>query len=173
MKSILNAEVDNLMEKNKMEKRFLKGLLIGNLLILLPVLFRKPPIKDWIFVYLYNAVTNGLIDMLLTSYKVIRYPVRFLPNLFNIHILFDFLIYPTFTVCYNQLTKKDKPFVVLYKLILFTIPFLFIEIWAERKTKLIKWKKGWKWYHTYFSIILKSLLTRSIIEALRKMKFLR
>jgi len=160
------------MEKNKMEKRFLRGLLIGNLLILLPILYRKPPIRDWIIVYVYNAITNGLLDMPLTHHKVIRYPVRFLPKKFKIHILFDFLIYPTFTVFYNQLTKKDKPFVVIYKLVLFTIPPFFIELWAERKTKLIEWKEGWRWYHTYFSIILKSLLTRLVIEALRKLKFL-
>ncbi|MER2058370.1 MAG: CBO0543 family protein [Niallia sp.] len=160
------------MEKNKMEKRFLKGLLIVNLLILLPILYRKPPIRDWIIVFVYNAITNGLVDMILTSRKVIRYPVRFLPKIFKIHILFDFLIYPTFTVFYNQLTKRDKPFAVLYKLILFTIPFYFIELWAERKTKLIEWKKDWKWYYSFLSIIFKSLITRLVIEVLRKMNFL-
>lgn len=160
------------MEKNKMEKRFLKGLLILNLLILLPILYRKPPIRDWIIVFVYNGITNGIVDMILTSRKVIRYPVRFLPKKFRIHILFDFLIYPTFTVFYNQLTKRDKPFAVFYKLILFTIPFYFIELWAERKTKLIEWKKGWRWYYSFLSIILKSLLTRLVIETLRKLNFL-
>ncbi|WP_400246209.1 CBO0543 family protein [Niallia sp. JL1B1071] len=160
------------MEKNKMEKRFLRGLFIGNLLILLPILYRKPPIRDWIIVFVYNAITNGLLDMLLTSHKVIRYPVRFLPKKFKIHILFDFLIYPTFTVFYNELTKRDKLFAVFYKLILFTIPFYIIELWAERKTKLIKWKKGWKWYYSFLGIILKSLITRLVIEVLRKMNFL-
>lgn len=160
------------MKKNKMEKQLLKGLLIVNLLILLPILYRKPPIRDWIIVFVYNAITNGLVDMILTSHKVIRYPVRFLPKKFKIHILFDFLIYPTFTVFYNQLTKRDKPFAVLYKLILFTIPFYFIELWAERKTKLIEWKKDWKWYYSFLSIIFKSLITRLVIEVLRKMNFL-
>ncbi|MCM3362412.1 CBO0543 family protein [Niallia sp. MER TA 168] len=155
-----------------MEKRFLKGLLILNLLILLPILYRKPPIRDWIIVFVYNGITNGIVDMILTSRKVIRYPVRFLPKKFRIHILFDFLIYPTFTVFYNQLTKRDKPFAVFYKLILFTIPFYFIELWAERKTKLIEWKKGWRWYYSFLSIILKSLLTRLVIETLRKLNFL-
>lgn len=161
-----------LMEKNKMEKRFLNGLLIGNLLILLPILYRKPPIRDWIIVFVYNAITNGLLDMLLTSHKVIRYPVRFLLTIFNIHILFDFLIYPTFTVFYNQLTKRDKPFAIFYKLIFFTLPFFIIELWAENKTKLIEWNKWWKWYYSFLSIILKSLITRFVIEMLRKKNFL-
>jgi hypothetical protein len=58
---------------------------------------------------------------------------------------------------------KDKPFASFYKLFYFTIPMFFVEFWAVRKTDLIKWNKGWKWYHTFISITIKSLCTRLFI----------
>ncbi len=27
---------------------------------------------------------------------------------------------------------------------------LLIELWADKKTSLIRWNKGWYWYHTFF-----------------------
>ncbi|MFP3727614.1 CBO0543 family protein [Priestia filamentosa] len=156
------------MKGNKSDKRFLRVLCILNLVFLIPIILRKPPIKDWIVVYLFNAVTNGIIDKLLTSYNIVKYPVRFVPKIFNIHILFDFLLYPTFTILYNQVTMKDKPFAIFYKLLFLITPAFLIEVWAVSKTHLIKWKKGWNWYHTFISIMFKSLLTRSFIGIIRK-----
>nr|WP_208379619.1 CBO0543 family protein [Alkalibacillus almallahensis] len=142
-------------------------LTIGGLLILL---FRKPPIKNWLLVYLFNAVTNTIIDNFLVSHKILRYPVRFFPKVFKTHILFDFLMYPTFDILYNQITEKDKLFSIVYKLIYFVVPMLFIEIWAVKKTNLIEWKKWWKWYHTFLGYIFKSLVTRSVLGLANKIE---
>ena len=156
------------MKGKKFNENFLRWSLVINLLLVLPIICRKPPIKDWLVVYLFNAVTNSIIDNVLSTYKIVHYPVRFLPKIFKTHILFDFLLYPTMTVMFNQMTRKDKPFVIFYKLLLFTIPMLAVEFWAVRKTKLIEWKKGWKWYHTIISVTLKSLFTRLFIGVVRK-----
>ena len=156
------------MKGNTFNKLFLRVLFILNLVFLIPIILRKPPIKDWIVVYLFNAVTNGIIDKLLTSYNIVKYPVRFVPKIFNIHILFDFLLYPTFTILYNQVTMKDKPFAIFYKLLFLITPAFLVEVWAVSKTHLIKWKKGWNWYHTFISIMFKSLVTRSFIGIIRK-----
>jgi hypothetical protein len=153
--------------KKNFDRNFLRVILITNLLGIIPLILRKPPIKDWLLVYIYNAATNGIVDKILTTYKVVEYPSRFLPKLFRTHILFDYLIYPTFTVLYNQMTIKDKPFAIIYKLILITFPAFWVELWAVKKTNLIKWNKGWKWYHTFGSVIIKSLITRSFIGAVR------
>ncbi|WP_305954791.1 hypothetical protein [Priestia megaterium] len=51
-------------------------------------------------------------------------------------------MYPTFTVFYNQMTAKDKPFAIFYKLLSLIIPLFLIECWAEKKTGLTRWKKG-------------------------------
>ncbi|OLO37955.1 hypothetical protein BTR23_12395 [Alkalihalophilus pseudofirmus] len=136
----------------------------------LPITLRKPPIKDWILVYLYNAVTNVIIDKILTTLNVVKYPVRLFSKFFDISIVFDLFVYPFITILYNQLTYKDKPFAIVYKIFLFAFPMLIFELWLEKKTSLIKWKKGWNWYHTFFSIILKSLFTRMIIGTIRKVE---
>ena len=156
------------MKGHKFEKQFLRILFILNVGLLVPILFRKPPIKDWLLVYLFNAFTNSIIDHFLTSHNIVTYPVRFLRKTTKIHVLFDLLLYPTFTVLYNQMTEKDKPLSTFYKLVSLVIPLFFIEFWAVRRTDLIKWKKGWNWYYTLGSIILKSLVTRSLIEIVRK-----
>lgn len=155
------------MKGNKFDKTFLWAVFIINLIILPLIVFRKPPIKDWLLVYLYNAVTNGIADRILSYYKIVKYPVRFLPKLFKGHILFDYLIYPTLTVLYNQITMKDRPFAIFYKVFYFTTPMFLIEYWAVRKTGLIKWNKGWEWYHTFISVCIKSLITRSFIGVVR------
>lgn len=155
------------MKGRKFDKNFLRVSLIINLIVLLPIIFRKPPIKDWLLVYLFNAVTNSIADNFLSAYKIVKYPVRFFPKVFKTHILFDFLIYPTFTILYNQATSKDRPFAIFYKLFFFTIPMFLVELWAVKKTGLIKWNKGWKWYHTLISVTIKSLTTRLLIGVVR------
>lgn len=147
-------------------------LLLQCLLILgfslLPFFLRKPPIKDWLLVFLWNAVTNGIIDKLIVSYKTVKYPVRLLPDMFKTNILFDFLLYPIITIAYNQLTIKDKTLGIFIKVFYFTIPMILIELWAERKTGLIKFQRAWKWYHSFISLSIKSLLTRLWIGWVRK-----
>ncbi|OIJ12033.1 hypothetical protein BKP35_11120 [Anaerobacillus arseniciselenatis] len=156
------------MKGNKYDKLFLRTATVLTLLSLMILLFRKPPIKDWVIVYLFNAVTNGIIDNFMTSYKIVKYPVRFFPKVFKTHILFDFLVYPTLTILYNQVTEKDNYVAIFYKLLYFTVPMFFIECWAVKKTNLIKWEKGWEWYHTFVSVTIKSLVTRFIIGIIRK-----
>jgi hypothetical protein len=156
------------MKRHKLEKLFLRVLLILNIGFLVPILFRKPPIKDWLLVYLFNTLTNVIIDHFLSSHHIVTYPVRFLKKTTKIHVLFDLLLYPTFTVFYNQMTAKDKPFAIFYKLLSLIIPLFLIECWAEKKTGLIRWKKGWNWYHTLGGIMFKSLATRLFIGIVRK-----
>lgn len=157
------------MNSNKFERFLLLGVLIINLIALIPIVTRKKPIKDWIFIYLYNAVTNVLIDKILSKHNILKYPVRFFPKSLKIQILFDFLTYPTLMILYNQMTFKDKPLPVALKVLYFTIPMTFIEYVAVKKTELIKWDKGWNLYHTFIAITLQSLHTRLIIGIIRSL----
>lgn len=154
------------MKSKKNEKKFLFVLLIFSIGIL-PVLFKRPPKKDWLFVFSFNAITNVILDKWVTK-KFISYPTRLLPNIFNIHILYDALIYPVFSVIYNQLTSKDNSIAIVSKLLFFSIPLTIFEFWAERKTGLIKWRNGWQWYHTFLSVSLKSLFTRGLVSIFRR-----
>ncbi|SDI28964.1 CBO0543 family protein [Alteribacillus bidgolensis] len=154
-------------KNNKRDELFLGGLLVLGLGIL-PFIFRKPPIKDWLLVYLWNAVTNIIIDHCIVSADIVRYPIRLLPKTFKSNVLFDFLLYPAMTIAYNQKTKDDKFITSLFKLLIYIVPMTIIEELAEKKTKLITFKKGWKWYHSFFSLYIKSLLDRLWIKWVRR-----
>lgn len=157
------------MKGNKVEKLLLRGSLIFSLISLLILLSRKRrSIKDWLLSYLFNGITNGIIDNVLASYKVLQYPVRYIPKVFKSSVLFDFLVYPTFTVFFNQWTDKDKPKTILLKLLAFTVPTTFLEYLIEKKTNLLKWNKWWKWYHTMAFTTFKSLGTKGVVELVRK-----
>lgn len=158
------------MQGNKTADRFiLRGLLVLGTGLLVMVL-RKPPIKEWLMVFLLNAVTNGLLDKVIVSINKLKYPTRLLPKIFKTNILFDYLLYPTLTIVYNQATANDKPFKAFLKLFYLTLPVIFIELWAERKTGLIKFQKGWKWYHSFIGLTLKSLTTRLWIQWIRRIE---
>lgn len=116
-----------IIKTKKLDRNILLLLTIINIILLKPIFSRKPPMKDWILVFMFNAVTNVVIDNIVSKYKIVEYPHRILPKLFDINLLFDLLIYPNITVLYNQITFKDKPFAIFYKLFFFTIPMLLIE----------------------------------------------
>lgn len=145
--------------RKETEKLFLRSLLFISV-ALWPQLFRKKPRQHWILLYCYNAITNVILDKILVERGKVRYPTRLLPNLFKIHILFDAILYPTATVIYNQWTKRDQIGAILSKLLVFSVPLTLIEIIADKYTGLIKWGNGWKWYHSFISVYMKSLTTR-------------
>ncbi|WP_271751788.1 CBO0543 family protein [Cohnella sp. JJ-181] len=154
------------MGSKKNEKKFLYGILMITLGVLLFIMKRQPR-KDWFFAYGFNAITNIAIDKWVTG-KYISYPTRLFSKIFKIHVLYDTVLYPTATVIYNQMTSKDRLPAIVYKVFLFTVPLTLFEFWAERKTGLIKWLNGWTWYHTFLSVSLKSLITRGSVTIYRK-----
>ncbi|KAB7673052.1 CBO0543 family protein [Bacillus sp. B1-b2] len=157
------------MKKYNKDRLYLQIITIISFITLLFTIFRKPPLKDWIIVYLANTISNVILDKILVKLKIVEYPYRFFPKYFRIHIIFDYLIYPTFTVIFNQMTLHDRVSKIISKLILISSPFFLIEYWAEKYTNLISWKRGWRMYHTVGSVIFTSLFTRMIIAVIRKM----
>lgn len=142
-------------------------LLLG--LFALPVAFKRKPIKDWLIVYFMTAFSSVLLDIILVKRKLLSYPVRLFPKIFKVHIVFDLFLCPVVSVFYNQITYKEKSFHRLVgKLFLFTIPQLIIEVLTGRYLKMVKWHKGWKWYHTFISMNIKYLSIRMFIELIRK-----
>lgn len=56
-------------------------------------LFRKPPIKDWLIVFLLKSYIASLLDNIVVKKGFIKYPVRTF-KLFDISVLFSYLIFP-------------------------------------------------------------------------------
>ncbi|WP_416148562.1 CBO0543 family protein [Salipaludibacillus sp. HK11] len=157
------------MRKKTLQNNTLRFWLVLSLIIL-SFSLKKRNKKEWLLIYLLNAVSNGFIDMIIVKNHIVKFPIRLLPKIFNINILFDFFVYPTITVVYNQMSYYDKPLTSLYKLLFVSIPMLLIEYWLEAKTDLIEWRRGWKWYHTYTSIVIKSLLERLLVGKIREVR---
>ncbi|TXC86043.1 hypothetical protein FS935_18510 [Metabacillus litoralis] len=137
-------------------------------LFLLPFAIVKRRVKDWIIVYLVSIIGNSLSDRYLVSKGYLKYKIRPFPRYFIIHLPFDFVHYPLSLLYYNQWTLNSKPIGFILKLLPFVIPQVLIETFAAKKTDLITWKKGWTWYHSFISLVIKLLLCRSIISIIRR-----
>ena len=135
-------------------------------LVLLPFAIVKRSFKDWVIVYLVSIIGNYFADSYLVSKGYIKYKNKLFKNV-KIHLPFDYIHYPLLLLYYNQWTLNSRPIGIFLKAIILITPQLILETLAERKTKLIRWKKGWSWYHSFLSMILKLLLCRSIIAIIR------
>ncbi|MED4219550.1 hypothetical protein P4671_26615 [Priestia megaterium] len=150
------------MKRKKKDRLFLKCItviFVGSL----PFILKKTPIKDLLLVLFMNGYTNAIVDRFLVNRQILEYPVRFIPKEFKSNVLFDFLCLPTVSLWLYHLTKNDNPFKIVYKIVLTISSLFLVELWAEKNTKLIKWKKGWKWYHSLISLNLRVLFSRSVI----------
>ncbi|WP_180994166.1 CBO0543 family protein [Bacillus sp. Marseille-P3661] len=135
-------------------------------IVLLPFAIVKRSFKDWIIVYLVSILGNFFSDTYLVSKGYLKYRKKPFPR-FKIHLPFDFVHYPLMLLYYNQWTLNSNPAGIFLKLFPFVIPQTILETIAAKKTKLITWKKGWTWYHSFISLMLKLLICRSIIAMIR------
>lgn len=135
-------------------------------LVLLPFAIVKRSFKDWVIVYLVSVIGNYGADKYLVSKGYLKYKKKPF-NKFQIHLPFDYIHYPLMLLYYNQWTLNSNPLGVFLKIFPFVIPQIIIETVAAKKTNLIKWKKGWTWYHSLISVVLKLLLCRGIISIIR------
>lgn len=148
------------------DKNILRFFLLSGL-SLLPFLFKRKPIKDWILVFFIKAFYSVFFDTIVVRKKKVSYPVRLLPKLFDINILYDLVLFPVACVLYNQISFHSKTLKAILQVFLFSIPMTITEVWAEKKTRLIKYHKGWSWYITFISLTLSFWLVRVIMVFIR------
>ncbi|MDA8333732.1 MAG: hypothetical protein M0Z41_01895 [Peptococcaceae bacterium] len=148
------------------ERTILRNTLFLGLAVL-PLLLRKPPVKMWSLMYVANGVSSDIINRFLVKSGRLEYPVRLAPKLFANSVLYDYVICPLISVIYCQTTYNTKPGIIILLGALFAIPQIVIEYLAERKTKLIKYKNGWTWVHSYLGIVAVKLAMRAFIEIIR------
>ena len=149
--------------RNKLERRFLKYttiIFLGSL----PLVLKKVNIKDSLLILFMNGYTNAIVDRFLVNRNILKYPVRFIPKDFKSNFVFNYLYLPIVSLWLYQLTKNDKPFKIIIKIVSTVSSLFLFELWAEKNTKLIKWKKGWKWYYSLISLNVRTLFSRLIIE---------
>jgi hypothetical protein len=163
--------VTNLNKKGEIvlrDNKILKYLTYIGILCL-PILFRKQPVKDWVLVYAIKAFYSGFVDSVLVANKKVYYPVRALPKIFNIHIIFDLLLFPIACVFYNQVTYRSNIKETIPKVFLFSIPITIIETVAEKHTNLIKYKNNWNWFCSFLTLTFTFWLVRGTMGVIRKL----
>lgn len=134
---------------------------------LTPILLRKPSIMQWSVIYLINAATSHIMNRSLIEKNRLSYPIRLAPKIFKINIVYDYFICPLISILYCQSSYNSKLISTIIQGFLFAIPQVVVECLAERKTKLIKYKNGWTWAHSYFGIIAIKFLFRGLLELLK------
>lgn len=130
-------------------------------------LIRKPSIKDWVIAFLLKSYIASILDVLTVKKEYVKYPVN-LFKIFDISVMFSYLLFPITCVYFNQVTNNSKIPDILRKTLYFSIPMTIAENWLEKNTKLVKYKKSWDWRHSFLSISSTFLLVRFLMYIMRK-----
>lgn len=154
------------MKKQSAEKNILWFLLIFGIISLIKI-NRKQPVKDWTIIFLLHGFLSSIFDTIVVKKGYVKYPVTLLKSV-NISFGFDFLLFPIVCMYYNQVTKSSNILVILIKTLCFSIPMAVIEHFLEKYTDLIKFKKGWTSFTSFWTLSITFLISRLIIAFVRK-----
>ncbi|WP_426895877.1 CBO0543 family protein [Rossellomorea vietnamensis] len=151
--------------KKRNEKRILLFLLGFGLLSFMNIL-RKPPIKDWLIIFLVKGYISSILDKFVVKKGYIKYPLKLI-KIFDTSFIFDYLLFPITCVYYNLATYQKNFKTILIRVLYFSVPMTMVEQWLERKTNLIEYRKGWSWVFTFISLNITFLMVRGIISLVR------
>ncbi|WNB91540.1 CBO0543 family protein [Bacillus sp. NEB1478] len=152
--------------KKQMEINILRSLFVISLVLFIN-LIRKPPIKDWLIIFLLKSYISSFLDTLLVKLGYLKYPVN-LFKIFDISVLFSYLIFPVTCIYFNQMTQNSNIIGTFVKSLLFSAPSTIVEYLIERKTNLIKYKKSWTPIHSFASITATFLFVRLLMILINK-----
>lgn len=152
---------------NRFEKRVLRILFVFGIVTFIN-LVRKPPLKDWVIIFLLKSYIASILDNVLVKKGYLKYPVNLFKT-FDISVLFSYLLFPVSCIYFNQLTRKSSNLGIIIKALLFSAPSALAEDWIEKNTKLISYKKSWTSIHSFFSIATTFLMVRYLMGVVRKL----
>lgn len=131
-------------------------------------LLRKPPLKDWLMIFLLKGYMASILDNILVKRGYLKYPVTLFKT-FDISVLFSYVIFPVTCIYFNQVTKNSGLISIIFKSIFFSLPSALAEHWIEKKTDLIRYKRSWTSVHSFASIASTFLAVRFLMGGIRKL----
>jgi hypothetical protein len=139
------------------------------LIAFFPLIRNRPSKKmnEWLIVFFLKSYIASILDTIISKKGYIVYPVN-LFKIFDISVLFSYLLFPLSCVYYNQLTRNSGIIGASLKALFFSVPMSVLEFWLERNTKLIRYKKGWNIATTFASMTGTFLLVRGLIALVRQ-----
>src|SRR4051812_12123681 len=87
---------------------------------------------DWIVVFLYKCMLDFVWGSPVVNLKLLKYPVRLLPQYFDTSILFELWVFPVLCIWYNQVTRQRGLWPIIYYALLFSAGVVAIEYPLER-----------------------------------------
>jgi hypothetical protein len=150
-----------------MERFILWSLLIVGIALLF-YSFRKPPIKDLIFIFLLTSFFSIFLGVLVVEENLVEYPISFLSNYFSSSILYEYLLLPVVCIYFYQATYYSSYPSMILKCALYTSVLTIIEVLLERYTDLIEYHT-WTWIHTFFSIFFLIMFIRIFMKLINKL----
>ncbi|MFP3125602.1 hypothetical protein OH784_23240 [Ectobacillus funiculus] len=149
-----------------MEKIILWSLLIIGIVLLFFSL-RKPPIKNWILIFLLTSFFSMFLGVLVVEEKMLEYPIRFLSHYFTSSILYEHLLFPVVCIYFYQTTYHSRYINMVIQCLLYTSALTSIEIIFERYTELIKYYT-WTWVYTFISTFFLMMFVRILMQLINK-----
>ncbi|WP_367753902.1 CBO0543 family protein [Ammoniphilus sp. 3BR4] len=136
-----------------MEKIIIYFFLFISLIILIRW-FNFPPFPKWLGLYLLSAFFSIIFAQILVGeYNFFTYPVRLLPDAFNISIVFDFFVFPIFNVFFFIVSEHSTFLKKVITCFIIVLPITISEKWAEVYTDLIEFHR-WNILLSYFGSVL-------------------
>lgn len=151
----------------RLEKNILRGLFIFGIFTFFQ-LIRKPPLKDWLLIFLLKGYIASILDNIFVKKGYLKYPVTLFKT-FDISVLFSYIIFPVTCIYFNQVTTSSRPLGIFAKSLLFSIPSAAAEHWIEKNTDLIRYKRNWTSFHSFASIASTFLAVRIVMGGIRKL----
>ncbi|MBZ5753631.1 hypothetical protein M3184_17670 [Metabacillus litoralis] len=149
-----------------MEKIILWSLLIIGIALLFFSL-RKPPIKDWILIFLLTSFFSVFLGVLVVEEKMLEYPISFLSKYFSSSLLYEYLLLPVVCIYFYQATYYSRYPSIILKCALYTSVLTIIEVLLERYTDLIEYHT-WTWIHTFISIFFLMMFIRILMQLINR-----
>ncbi|MBM7585401.1 phosphatidylglycerophosphate synthase [Bacillus pakistanensis] len=149
-----------------MERLILWFLLIVGIVLLIFSL-RKPPIKNWILIFLLTSYSSTFLGVLVVEEKMLEYPIRFLSKYYTSSFLYEYLLFPVVCIYFYQSTYQSSYLYMVLKCLFYTSLLTMIEVFFERYTDLIEYHT-WTWLHTFISTFFLMMFVRITIQAINK-----
>jgi hypothetical protein len=124
---------------------------------------RKPPIKDWILMFMLSANITTFIGVFVERKNLLSYPVRFLSGYFDTNILYEYLWFPVVCIYFYQTTYQTSYRGIIGQGFVYSGVLTGLEVVVERYTDLLKYST-WTWLHTFISVFLLMLFLRFIMK---------
>jgi hypothetical protein len=135
-------------------------------LCFVPILFRKKYIKSSLIIFVIAGVVNALLENYLVAKDYVIYPVRYFPEIFKYHVMYDFLVCPLISVAYCQTSSRKNLKNIYVQGLLYSGFQTLLEYIMVTKTDFIQYN-NWDIWHTFVLLIAyKIVFIRGIWELL-------